>query len=127
MSICPSDLGQGSKFSLIRYLKLFSEHPKDFCFKPVIDEISFNQDTHEEEQPSLSTSPSLSSQEHIPQLDGLHSSVHEEEKCSTCELYFYNQEELSNYMKENSIASICDGCHDLFTSQWEMDKMYPPT
>ena len=75
----------------------------DFCFKPVNDEISFNQDTHGEEQPTTTTSPPLSSQEHIPQLDGLHSSVDGEEKCSTCELYFYSQEELSNYMKENSI------------------------
>ena len=29
MIICPSDLGQGSKFLLIRYLKLFLWHPKD--------------------------------------------------------------------------------------------------
>ena len=33
MIICPSDLGQGSKFSLIRYLKLFLWHPKDLVSK----------------------------------------------------------------------------------------------
>ena len=29
VNMCPSDLGQGSKFSLGRYLKLFLWHPKD--------------------------------------------------------------------------------------------------
>ena len=69
----------------------------------------------------------------IPQLDGdctaevnvQENTVHGKEKCSTCELYFYSEEELLDYMKENSITYVCDVCQELFISQWEMNRMYP--
>ena len=36
VNMCPSDLGQGSKFSLGRYLKLFLWHPKDLVSRKIV-------------------------------------------------------------------------------------------